>query len=210
VHGLGILVLAAGWAGAVLVAGCAGSSASPAPPPTVQVSSADAGTGAATGHEPLAADAEPSGAISCQVEVAALGETVTGEASGEGKVDPSDEAWRGACAALRAKHGLACEDEARVLRAGRQEQITVTNGHMTRLVRINLRPILAELEGAGASDRDYQDACLQAVERACRRAPKGSSCGPSGILCEPVAGHRTRWHCSRRVRSLLPAKQGSI
>lgn len=143
---------------------------------------------------------QPEGRFRCEIEVAAMGPEVVGEASREGQGDLNDEAWAQACEALRTQQGIDCHDDERVAQVSRQQKISVINGKMTQTLRIVVRPKLAEVEGAASSDVSHEEACKSAVESACQQAPKGSECSALGLYCQADPSDATLWRCSSKPR----------
>lgn len=178
------IVLCIGFA--VMPASCA-SSPPPEPAPVVAVQSV------ASSQDPVL--------FRCEAEVHALGEVVIGEAQLDGDGDPFPSAWGKVCEALHTQHGLDCNDDHQVLRVSTAQHIQITNGKMSKYVRIELRPIVGRLRGE-ASGNEHGQACRLAVERACDRATDGPACRVQALGCEPDPGDGTRWRCSPE---LVPA-----
>lgn len=109
-----------------------------------------------------------------------------------------------ACMKLREATNVDCTESDRYLRSI-TSSMKLTNGVGTVMVVVRLTPVLVVQHGSASSDLGGREACLAAVEDACKSAPAGSECTPKHVACRQDETGK-KWSCEplhRRVGELL-------
>src|SRR5262245_54053770 len=183
---------------ALVASACANHATQPSAPPPQVV----AATPSSANENPPAPPPAASGAYSCTVAVEALGERQEGRAEGSGTSTTQfqSQADQDACAKLRAAANIDCADSERYLR-GTMSSVKLVNGKGTVMVVVKLTPILAVVNGTASSDVGGREACLAAVENACKTAPGGTECTSKNVACEEDSSGKV-WTCGAQRRRL--------
>jgi hypothetical protein len=189
---------------ALTASACATRSPSAAPRATPPTVAAPAPSADAT--PPTPPPSEPANEYSCTVKVDVLGTPYEGrgEGSGTSTVSFQAKAELEACAKMREGSGIDCKETERFLR-GHTSSFTVKNQVGSGWYVVRLTPVLAEKTATASSDLGGREACLAAVDSACKGAPTGSVCTPKHVGCEMDESGKN-WNCQplrRRVGAAL-------
>lgn len=141
------------------------------------------------------AQSEPALEYSCSVSVEALGATYEGRAGGTASSTDvfAAAAEADACKKLFDATGIDCKDDSRVLRST-MSQVKMAKSVTTAIKVVRLTTVAAVQKGEASSDLGGREACLAAVDIACRTAPVGSKCVPKHVSCEADATGKM-WSC---------------
>jgi hypothetical protein len=149
---------------------------------------------------------QPAKEYSCSVRVDVLGTPYEGRAEGSGtSTDPlKAKAELEACTKMRQGIGIDCTETERFLR-GHTSSVTIKNQVQSAWYVVSLTPVLEEKTAMASSDLGGREACLAAVDNACKGAAAGSVCTPKHVGCEMDESGKN-WNCQplrRRVGGAL-------
>jgi hypothetical protein len=111
----------------------------------------------------------------CTISLARKAEPTVGEAVDVDPVKAKEAAWVAACANLPEAGRPDCHD---VERFKAEDTATVIDGKTTH--RVSLTPVVAKIEGKAELKMSKQEACDEALLRACAAAGEKGDCVASG------------------------------
>ena len=174
-------LLVAGWS----LFACSPSAAqardtTPPTPATAEPAAPDAVSDAAPPSPPPKAPADETDGFSCLVDIE-IRDPDRARGTGHSTTDPEQarkKAWDDACADLKHKQGLDCEDESRVRVVKRSSSTSFAMEHgkkTTYYEQVYELVGFREASGMGRSATSRSDACEAAADNACQ-ALLGSTC----------------------------------
>lgn len=189
---------------ALLAGACATRMPPPTPAPLVAPPAPSSRAEATPPAPPTASESAKE--YSCAVRVDVLGAAYEGRAEGSGtSTDPfAAKAELEACAKLREGSGIDCKETERFLR-GHTSSLSLQNGVGRVSYVVRLTPVLEEKRATASSELGGREACLLAVDNACKGRPRGSVCTPKHVGCEQDATGKD-WNCEplrRRIGAAL-------